>query len=365
MDISKVSMIIRLVSAVLSIAGALALLFFSKPLNISKRPEDGMFRQLCFVTAVFGFFSVIKNLQRIYMLFPFNSIFGLLALYLPDLIFIFYVLLWRLFVDVSINGSIKRVKLRFRNAIIPFGILIALLCVAFYLLQLANRDIIRRGQVSDMVDKMYTSWRWVYYITGLSLVVYYLAVSFYNLYYYHKTRKQPLFLRLDVFIIPWIVAIVVQNIPPLYLVIDSLCAFISLLLTYYSMRNRYRYLDLQTDFYREDFIPFLEKYAIENNLDKNCSIIRITCSDFLKGADIIRKSRPLQSIVIEMEEGDFLMIAAINMSNAFLLLDNCLKETAQREYPEIRIDTQYWIKEPSESLEDFARRTLSECRKRA
>ncbi|MCR4589682.1 MAG: hypothetical protein K5668_02585 [Lachnospiraceae bacterium] len=51
----------------------------------------------------------------------------------------------------------------------------------------------------------------------------------YRIVHYHNTeRKQPLFLRLDVFIIPWIIAFIVQNIPGLYLVIDVPCAAISL-----------------------------------------------------------------------------------------------------------------------------------------
>ena len=352
--------IIQAILAGVSAVGVLVFLYVCKPLRESKRFEDKLFRALCLAVFVQGVLSVFCHLERGLIFLPYQSFFGYALMFLPDLVFVLVVLIWLMFVDAVVNRSPDCIKRRFKYAQYPYLVMGGLLLIGYSLNWKVFDEINTLGEATEFTMKFFRIWRASYYYIALAIVITYLIAAFRTVHYYQKEFKQPLFLRLDVFIIPWIVAFIVQNLPPFYLVIDIPCALISLILTYYSMRSRYYYIDKETDFYKEEYIPFLQKTADRQNFKIDCGMACISCSDIEKGAEILHMNVPDKCIVIRMDMDCFLMLAEIKQETAFKLFDRNLKETADHYFPGVEIKSSFWPQQENETLSELSRRAIRE-----
>ena len=351
--------IVQAVLAGLASIGVLVFLALCKPLRKSKRLEDRIFKVLCLAVFAQGVLSVVSALERGLIFIPYQNFFGYALMFLPDLVFVLVVLIWLMFVDAAVNKSPDCIKRRFKYAHYPYIVMGGLLLLGYSLTWKVYDEMDTLGEASEFTMMFFRIWRESYYYIALAIIIVYLIAAFRTVHYYQREFKQPLFLRLDVFIIPWIVAFIVQNVPP-YLVIDIPCALISLILTYYSMRSRYYYIDDETDFYKEEYIPFLQKTAEMHHFKIDCGMACISCSDIEKGAEILHMNVPDKCIVIRMDVDCFLMLAQIKQETAFKLFDRNLKETADHYFPGVEISSSFWPQQENETLSELSRRAIRE-----
>ncbi len=357
-DFINTKYIIEFCLAAVSSLGILSLLFLSRPLKESRHPEDRMFRRLCWTLLIYVLTYVLQYWQRIYKPLPYYSIFAHLALYLSDFVMLFLCMQWLIFVDLAVNRSPEGARRRYRFVWVPLLVMVLLLAVGYALLLNVHAGTLETGSVPVLADKQYMTWSWIYYYVVLFIFIAYLLSAYRIVRFYHSERKEPLFLRLDVFIIPWIIAFIVQNIPGFYLVIDVPCAAISLFLTYFSMRNRYRYMDYDTEMYNEDFLSYFENYAEKSGLTGGCAMSFTTSWDPKKFADNLMQYKPERSLSIRMKDGRFIIIASMNKRSAVKCFMDLIIETAKNADSDAEIKTENWFREKDESCHGFAERVL-------
>jgi hypothetical protein len=351
---------VQLIVSLAASLGVIGLMFFSGPLKTSRRMTDRLFRQLCVILIIYGFASALKYMHQLKNLVPFYNPLAHIILYLPDMILLFYMLQWLVFCDYSVEHSLDSIKRRYRFALIPYLVYTVLLVAGFVILQYVHKAIEEQNDaLYDTADRCYTIWSWTYYVIALGIIIMYLVGAFRIMRYYQKQKKEPVFLRMDLFIIPWIIELILQNIPGFFLVLDVPCAFITLILTYISLRNRYLYLDMETGFYNGSFLPYFEKYAEKKGLNKGYGAVLITTDDMNKTAGLIKLYKPDSAIVVEAEQGKILVLSDTRNKNAYRLFLDLLNDPSGKESHNTKIEGSFLLQEKDEPLDDFISRITS------
>ncbi len=349
---------IEFLLAVIFTPASVCLVFFSKPLKDSKREEDRYFRKLCFSVLLYSLSTLLKYCHKILKFFPFYMLPAHLILYLPDIILLYMVFLWTVFVDAATGNGNKKLKKRYGMFYLHLSFMTVMISVGYYLLLQVQKTFELTGSYSGEADSNFVIWQYVYYVTALSIIISYLISAFLTVPRFHKERKVPLFLRLDVFIIPWIAAIVIQNLPGNFM-LDIPCAVISLLLTYLSMRRRYRYMDLETGFYNEDFLEFFESFARKKNIEEGCAVYLYSGKDGALLSEAISENIPENFIAVHMNDGGFILLGEMFVDSAVSYNIRIIEEAFRAKGEGADVLSRFWLKPWEESGTEFVNRVLS------
>ncbi len=346
--------------AIFSMFGVAGLLFFSKPLKTSNRAEDKIFRQLIWTVLLYAILDLLRRLQKKFRIVPFDTLPAHIFLFLPDFIELLYVLLWLIFVDLSVNQSPDSIKRRYHFAVVPLVVLVVLQGIGYYFLHQLHNEIVYGGGMTVQSQNMYMNWNWFYYFVDLSIVILYMGYAWYILKFHQKESKKPIFLRLDVFIIPFVMSIISKFIPNIILQIDIPCAMLSVFLTYLSMRNRYKYMDLKTGFFKEKYLDYLIKYAVKHNYEDATVIAFGREEQPEEFIELLNKCKPDRSVVVQMEDKSLLLISDYQKESVVSFFIYVLKDEMQKKKEDFKIDIRYWLWQNEDALQDFANRVLTE-----
>lgn len=343
--------------AVIFTPASVCLVYFSKPLKDSKREEDRLFRKLCFSALFYSLFTILKYCHKIFKFFPFYMLPAHLILYIPDIVLLYMVFLWVLFVDAATGYGEKKLKKRCRVFYIHLFLMTLMIFTGYFLLLKVQETFVLTGSYSGEADSNFVIWMYVYYVIALSIIISYLISAFSTVHRFHKEKTVPLFLRLDVFIIPWIIAIIIQHLPG-NLLLDIPCAVISLFLTYLSMRRRYRYMDLETGFYKEEFLRFFEEFEEKKNIGEGCAVYFYSGKDGALLSEAISENKPENCIAIHMNDGGFILIGGMFVDSAVSYNIRIIEEALKEKDKDAEVSSRFWLKPKEESGKEFSSRVL-------
>ena len=345
--------------SVISLIVMMVFLSTNRNLKKSRRAEDVMFKYLVISVMVFDVLSLLRYVAILKTEYIFHAGLFYFLMYLEDPAWLFYTYMWVLFVDTALNHSVDTVKRKFRTGLIP----IIFMLVLFLVNACVDYNIDTSGEIpSRETLKMMGTMASIYYFMAIVISMLYMLYAFRLVSVYNKEIKQPLFLRLDIFIIPWAIAFlaeILRNILPhvargVFTVpdVNALCAAVSVLLTYLSMSRRYKYMDLETGFYREDFLSVFRKYVADNKLEY-CSVVAIKAGEEPKRmAEELKELQPEKSTVIALNNGDHLLFSNVGNESALKLFEKVLRQSVGKPELEVR----HSFREKDEPVEDFIRR---------
>ncbi len=273
-------------------------------------------------------------------------------------------LTWLVFFDYSVYKSKSRIKNRYKFAFIPYIILVALWIAIRYMqkIELAqasemmSKRKIELTQVTEMMgmgEKPIFYWlQTVYNYFGFFLCLGYMLYAYLIIRSYTKEIKQPQFMRLDAFATPWALGIILTVITGLNL--DSMFNSISLLLVFFTIRKRHYYLDDETDFYCENYIPRYEAYAKGNGFKRGSAMYLFSTAYDLSLGKVIWKYRIPKSVVIRMNRGGYVLLAHVTDENALNSFISLIKDAAHQEDDKFNVTVKKWIKTEAESILEFS-----------
>ncbi len=346
--------------AAVTALSVLGILLFSEPLRRSRETEDKLLRRLMLAVLFFAAADLLREYQLSFGLVPPESVIGNMIYFLPDLIELVYVLFWLIFVDYTVCRSPESIQRRYRFALVPFCVLIAAQIVYFILMKRVFDEYNLLGETTPQSMLLYDVWGWIYFLLDLIIAASYMFYAWHIIRVHQRESRLPLFLRLDVFIIPFVIGIITKNIPGLTLFLDVPCAMLSVLLTYLAVRRRYKYLDFETGFYNQAFLEFIGSYAKEHGYE-NGSVIEIDAPGHEKEfSKLFSGFKPEESLMVRMKEGVFLLISSVNSENTIKLFCDMLTEGINSQDPEIRLSFRHWIRGKGEDINSFSGRVMSE-----
>ncbi len=357
----RLKTMVEMFLAIFSMLGVGGLLYFSKPLKTSNRIEDKVFRRLIWTVLLYAVMDFLRRVQKSqFYILPFDTLPAHLVLYLPDLVELLYVLLWLIFVDLVVNKSPDSIKRRYHFAIIPLAVYLFLQGVGYFFLNRLHIELVTTGSMTTESQDLYMKWSYFYYFIGLIIVCLYMAYSFHILRHHFNENKEPVFIRLDVFILPFILGIASKFTPNFSLNIDIPCAMLSVFLTYLSMRNRYKYVDLETGFYREIYLDYLVKYAADHSYE-DATIIAFGRQEQPKEfIELLNMCKPDKSIIIQMEDKSLMMVSDYQKESVISFFVYVLKDEMQKKKSDFQIDIRYWLWQNEGAIQDFIKKVMTE-----
>ena len=269
---------------------------------------------------------------------------------LPNLFSVLVALCWLVFVDIAVYHSPDSVRRRYAPALIPIPLIIILNLMA----TLSSLAFWTKGQQTGFGG----------YIAIAEIIVCLVSMTFYMLYAYRvvhtyqKEMEQPVFLRLDVFIIPWFAAFLIEM---LFLAsLYPLAHALALLLTFFAMRNRYLYLDEKTGFYNRASMKFLAAHMDKTGYGKGAAILFRTKDAGFEASKLVAAYKPEKSILLQMDGGDYLLFADITRKPVLKLLMDTVEMGAAQASPPIEMKTRSWMRNRDENTDSFIKRVLEE-----
>ena len=226
---------------ILSVIGVVWLVAKNENIRTGKRPEDRfIFWQCAMVTT--------QNVLQL-LLIPLSEAKGRWAdfafygsITVAEMLYLFNVLQWLVFVDYCLYRSMDHIRRRYRHAALPVvGVL-----VLDIIHTLVAVKIIHIGE-ADIYLKMLME-------TGkIAIEISYILTAIYIERKHAKESREPQFLRLEAFIIPFLFG-------ALFRYYDASMMGFGIILTYQAVKRRDAFLDPKTDFYNRDFLLYLARY---------------------------------------------------------------------------------------------------------
>ncbi|MCR5747862.1 MAG: hypothetical protein K6G03_09145 [Lachnospiraceae bacterium] len=325
----------------------LLILIFAHSLRKSRHIEEKMFRRLCFATillaAVNAFINIpVSNADVFDMYSRYNIKFMIMPSVITDIAYLFCCLQWRIFVDAMVNRSYFRIRRNYLSAILPFILLMILEAIFQHLYSTGDPG-------RALLVKI------LYYLIYLAVLAVYVLQVCLNVRYHKREKKRTLFLRVDVFIIPFLLGLMLHGIS----YARGVYVATGVVLTLFFMRKRFRYLDLETDFYNEEYLSFMEE-KIDAKEDFGGCVISVKGAQLSETARLLADVSPYKSIIFRMRDNTLMMFSILNNRSAADLFSKMIKEEAINRNPENPVDTETWFQKKNELPSAFLLRIEAE-----
>ncbi len=256
-------------------------------------------------------------------------------------------LLWMLFVDYCVYKSPGHIKKRYFSYYVMagIGILFSAVSSCFTIKSLSEPAL--WAVVTMIIDTFVVLpvIQLIFVVTAYTIVA-----------GYRKERRPPLFLRLDVFIVPVAIGCVLGVV--IHESLRSLGFAIGLLLTLRIQRNRSRYIDPDTDFYNKDFLQLMYEHMEKNGYLKEIGII-FSAPD--RKDELLRAVGQLNydnSEVFLLDDGKVLLTTEEQKKEAVELIIRFVSSVAQEADPPFEISADTIERKEGESAGSFTARII-------
>lgn len=272
-----------------------------------------------------------------------------------EICYCLYSFSWFFLLDYIIKRDPGRIKQNNRRAV--------LLSLAIVVIRLIMTRIALGADFSSATkEKDYVEWAsfplelLVVLIAGAFMIHGYLRILG-----YHKERRELTNCRLDFFFLPWLIGVLLQFI--ICIDIEGLCAAVSLVLLYFGLRNRDKYIDWETGFFNENYIECYEQFTRQyKSLGK--AALSISFSD--NGEDAMALARRIisqDSFLIRRQDGRFFLVLSTGEKMAVEVTKKNLQDAAHSNVPPVNITIRQFMKTSYENEVEFVKRAFKESEK--
>ncbi len=262
-------------------------------------------------------------------------------------------LTWLVFFDYSVYKSKSRIYDKYRFSMLPIGLLAVFWAVIQYVNGLETID----GVYINEGIPLYVRLTVIYRIMAFIICQGYILYAFLIVRTYYKEMKQPLFIRFDSYFVPWIIGIIITVLTGIN--VEPMFSSFAILLTFITIKNRYQYLDSETEFYNTKFIPFISRYFSKKDYKGGC-VIHFEAQDNMALGRVLLKYMIPKSVVINVKDNGYLMIADTQDLRAIQLCESLIMDGAKEESTNISVKVSNWIRNSSETILEFTDRVLKE-----
>ncbi len=299
---------------VAAIIGVVWMIMTNEPLRKRRRLQDKLiFTECLLVIALNVLIQVCKILVSFAMVMRDNDLyfFGLYALCaICEALYMMILLQWLVCVDYSLNHSMDHLRRRYRHAAWP----IVIVTILDILHSLVTRYVTDTTLIVTMAVLLH--------LGKLIIEMSYIIVTILMVKDYEKERREPRFLRLDAFIIPFLLGV-------LFRYVDASLIGLGVILTYMAMKRRDKYIDMETDLYNAGYLDCISAYWDKKQYrDSNALIVKAPGhGDGL--TKILMEIRIPDCYIIRLDESSFVILTAAVRSSFTKMTKMLLTEQAE------------------------------------
>ncbi|MCR5790295.1 MAG: hypothetical protein K6G83_10460 [Lachnospiraceae bacterium] len=298
----------------------LAILLKDPHMKQRKRPEDRFMFSECILVLLLLASNLLMNIADLT-----DAGWPRIMYFVPlieEILYLLTILQWMIFVDYSLYRSRDHIRRRYKHALIPV-IVVAGSGIAQTVISIMT---------GEMTDAMIVS---VYILEFCNFAVElgYILTAVILVKKYDKQNREPKFLRLEAFIIPFVLG-------TLFRLYDASFMALGIVLTYGSILRRDRYLDHETGFYNRDFLEYRGKYRDEKEYEGGNGILITAAGHGKEMAELLRKLKPAGALLFALGGDCFLLLSESIRGSAVKMAVMTITEAAEASEaaftPEIR-----------------------------
>ncbi len=190
-------------------------------------------------------------------------------------------------------------------------------------------------------------------IMELLVELLYILKAFHLSYAHGKESREPGFLRLGAFLIPFVLGL-------LFRVYAGFFLTMGIILTYGAVRNRDRFLDRATGLYNRNFLDYLSRYRDRKKYAGENGILISAKGHGEDMSKLLMEVKPAGSTAFALGGDCFLLLSESLRGSAARMAVETIAEAAEASESPYRPDIRTARQDPGESAGDFALRLLKE-----
>ncbi|MBR5421419.1 MAG: hypothetical protein IK115_09755 [Lachnospiraceae bacterium] len=317
----------------------LCLLLFSGHLRRHKRMEGKLFFFICVLTILFAVVNAGSHAMH-FRDYDTWIVAAKICRTLSDIAPMLILFQWMVFVDYTLYKSRDNLLRRYK-----FAFVLILLCIVMLIVNLFT------GIAYEFDEELFTHAHVPFYVM-LIIEYLFLLLSFFVIIQYRVRNKGQNFFMIFPFAIPVLAGVALNDIHP-ELGTFGIGTAVGLVMMYIFMYRGIALVDEDTGFYKADLLELLKK--VPANSEIGGTGIVFTCENAdEKIQKILADNKPADSIMVQLNEKDYLLLAAGQRESAIKILIECVTEEA--EEAGLKISSRYERQKKGESSEEFLKK---------
>ena len=257
-----------------------------------------------------------------------------------EILYLTAIFQWLIFVDYSLYRSVDHLRRRYRHAVIPIIVMLAAELIMSILLYKYGMDSLSQIIITDIL-----------YCIKLAVEIGYIIITFRLVKDYDRESRQPKFLSLSAFIVPFILGALFRS-------FDESMMTLGIILTYRAVIKRDRYLDHETGFFNRDYLGYLSKYRDKKEYTGGNGILIDAKGHGQDMATLLEELKPFDSSIFALGEDRFLLLSESLRGSAVNMAVNTITDAAEKEKEPYTPGIKTIERGSKESAEAFAERLL-------
>ena len=256
------------------------------------------------------------------------------------------VLHWLIYVDYIVYQSADHIKRHYLQAVSPI-ILVALLQLMEIVFQLI------RGIEQSMFFNVFS---WVVASCNFLINAFYVFRAFRIVRAYEKEAKPPLFLRLEVFIIPFLTGLFLTWLLPASF--EEAGFGLGILLTWLTTLRRFKYLDEDVRFYTGDYLRLFLEHAGKRKYPGGSAVWFSCKEEGRELGNVLFEYKPDESLLIRLSRDSFLVVSMTAREKAVKLLQKHVLKSCEERMGGKRVGSKSVVRGNEETLSEFSQRVM-------
>ncbi len=299
---------------IIAAIGVLLIILLNEPVRKRLRTQDRLIFWQCVMVFVLNVLQV-SLVPMVYSGIEVSDPIFLVALLINEVLYMSVILQWLICVDYSLFYSEDHIRRQYRKAAIPILIVAVfetMHSLVYYFNQNDELPII--GKWADMgMDALY--------VFKLIVEISYILQAVYMVRKYEKIKKEPSFLRLDAFIIPFVFGV-------LFRFYDASFAGYGVILTYIAMKRRDRYINFKTGLYNDKYLDYLCSYWDKKEYHGASALLMHAEENSRQFVEILSDIKIQDTFIINMSQDKFLLITGAVKNSALKMAELMISEQA-------------------------------------
>lgn len=320
--------------------------------NAPVRKRSGTLNRLIFWECVMVFCLNILQISLVPLAYAGSGIWADIAFDIAwavnEGLYLAIVLQWLVCVDYCLYHSRDHIRRRYSRAAIPILVVM--------LLDILSTIIFR---VSDDVQGGGVFWvnttQTVLRILELTVEAGYILTAVYLVRDHAKRSREPGFLRLEAFIIPFIFG-------TLFRFYDASFLGFGIILTYAAIKRREKYIVAGTGLYNADYLDCICAYWDKKGIKDGSALLISAPGHERDLAGILDEFHIPDCFNIDMGDGGNVMIAGFLRKTAFRMAEEMLFEAAGEAATPFKPEIEQMRRDDGETMTDFGVRIKEACR---
>ncbi|MCR5405043.1 MAG: hypothetical protein K6E91_14675 [Butyrivibrio sp.] len=293
-----------------AVIAIILLIVMNKPLREHRTPDKKLIFSECILIICQNVIQMLLvpliMINRLWAIHTFN-----ILLTLTEPLYMLNILQWVVCVDFCLYHSEDHLRRQYRHFAIPIVIVTALQLIHNMLIYYGVGPELLWGQSVNFAQ-----------MAKLAVEIGYILYAVYIVREYKKTSREPSFISLEAFIIPFVLGSLVRY-------YDAPLMALGIILTYVVISRRDKYLDMETGFFNREFLNYRSSYRDHNNYTGGSGILIDAAGHGKSMAAILKEFKPVGANVFVLGKDLFLIMSEALRGSALKMAAATIREAAE------------------------------------